>query len=140
MNAHSIIRYRNDLTARARELRRTQTDQERRLWYGYLRRSPYRFLRQKPIGEYIADFFCPEAALVVELDGRQHFTEEALEYDARRTRFLETLGIKVMRYRNCVVDQYMEGVWRQIKAEVVKRIAEREHPQSASPTAPSRGP
>ena len=108
----------------ARELRRAMTDQERHLWYGYLRRSPVRFRRQVPLGPYIADFCCPRARLVVELDGTQHFTEEALAYDRRRTAFLEAEGYRVLRYRNAIVDECIERVWLQIEGAVLERLAE----------------
>ena len=106
----------------ARELRRGMTDQERHLWYGYLRRSPVRFRRQVPVGPYIADFCCQRARLIVELDGTQHFTEEALEYDHRRTTFLEAEGYRVLRYRNAIVDECIDRVWLQIEGIVMERM------------------
>ena len=63
-----------ELTPRARDLRRNMTAEERHLWYDFLRGYPVRFLRQKIIDGYIADFYCAKAQLVIELDGRQHFT------------------------------------------------------------------
>ena len=101
------------------------TDQERHLWYGYLRRSPVRFRRQVPVGPYIADFCCQRARLVVELDGTQHFTEEAQEYDRRRTAFLEAEGYRVLRYRNAIVDECIDRVWLQIEGIVMERMKER---------------
>ena len=84
-----IMRKHNaNLTANARELRKSMTKEERHLWYDFLRNYPVRFYRQKVIGTYIADFYCAKAALIVELDGSQHFTQEGTEYDARRTQFL----------------------------------------------------
>ena len=61
--------YRRDLTEKARALRKNATPQENRLWYRFLRKYPLRFTRQKPIGSYIADFYCRKANLVIELDG-----------------------------------------------------------------------
>ena len=118
--------YDHRLVPFARELRRTMTDQERHLWYGYLRRSPVRFRRQVPLGPYIADFCCPRARLVVELDGTQHFTEEALAYDRRRTAFLEAEGYRVLRYRNAIVDECIERVWKQIEEAFQERLAEQD--------------
>ena len=125
------------LKAFARALRRDMTDQERHLWYGYLRHSPVRFFRQYALGDYIVDFCCPRARIVVELDGRQHFTEEALDYDERRGKWLESLGYKVLRYRNAVVDDCIDGVWRQIEAIVKERLGNT--PPGASRHPPQRG-
>jgi very-short-patch-repair endonuclease len=121
-----FIHYRHDLTARARELRRDMTDQERRLWYGWLRKLPFRFQRQKPIGNYIADFYCHKAKLVVEIDGWRHFTEDGLDYDEKRTAYFETRGLKVVRYRGAAVDADIEAVARQIEEMARTRIAELE--------------
>ena len=128
-NRHYALR----LKAFARALRRDMTDQERHLWYGYLRHSPVRFFRQYALGDYIVDFCCPRARVVVELDGRQHFTEEALDYDERRGKWLESLGYRVLRYRNAVVDDCIDGVWQQIE-EVVEERLERIS-RAAFPTA-----
>ena len=59
----------------AKQLRRHMTKEERRLWYGFLRRCPVRFSRQKVLGKYIVDFYCAQARLVIELDGSQHYEE-----------------------------------------------------------------
>jgi very-short-patch-repair endonuclease len=84
----------------ARSLRKNLTDAEGLLWYMIRNRrlSGYKFRRQVWLGEYIADFVCVERGLIVELDGGQH--AEALEYDARRTKELEKLGYRVVRYWN----------------------------------------
>ena len=108
------------------------TPQERRLWYGWLRNMPCRFQRQKPIGNYIVDFYCHAAKLVVEVDGWRHFTDEGVESDARRTEYLESLGLRVMRFRGHEVDNCIDGVAAAIEAVVRERL-----PQSASPPAPS---
>ncbi|MBP5544278.1 MAG: endonuclease domain-containing protein [Kiritimatiellae bacterium] len=124
-NAHpDFLHYRADLLKLARELRRDQTDQEKRLWYGWLRHMPFRFQRQKPIGDYIVDFYCHRAKLVVEIDGWRHFTDDGQQYDAKRTAFLEGLGLQVVRYRGHAVDNFIEGVAREIEAIARARIAE----------------
>ena len=82
---------------RAQVLRKRTTDSERLLW-SHLRRRQlrgYRFRRQVPIGNYIADFVCIEARLIIELDGSQH--QEHLAYDEQRTRYLEQRGFKIFR-------------------------------------------
>jgi very-short-patch-repair endonuclease len=96
--------------ARAAELRRAPTDAERRLWRMLRGRQlgGLRFRRQVPIGPYIADFACLEAALVIELDGGQH--AEAIGYDRQRDRYLAERGYRVLRIWNHDVDQNIEGV------------------------------
>ncbi|MBQ4401456.1 MAG: DUF559 domain-containing protein [Synergistaceae bacterium] len=69
--------YTPQLIERARGLRKNMTPQERRLWYSFLRNHPTKFYRQRPIGGYIADFYCRKLMLVIEIDGSQHDDEEA---------------------------------------------------------------
>ena len=94
----------------AKQLRKEMTREEKHLWYDFLRLYPVRFLRQKVIGNYIADFYCSQAKLVIELDGSQHYTEENVEKDAVRTSFLEEYGLKVIRILNRDVNRNFEGV------------------------------
>ena len=86
------------------------TPWERKLWYEFLRYYPVRFQRQKAIGNYIADFYCAKARLVVELDGGGHYTEEARQYDVERTAFLEAYGLTVIRIPNHEVISNFRGV------------------------------
>jgi len=102
--------YNATLTQRARELRKNATKQENRLWYEYLRTFRPRFTRQRIVGSYILDFYCGTAKLAVELDGSQHYEPEAIKYDKTRTRFLESLGIRVIRFANTDIDKSFEGV------------------------------
>jgi len=74
------------LRPRARELRNNATKQETDLWFGFLRRRPEQWYRQKVIGEFIVDFYCPKTKLVIELDGMQHYTPQGLAYDEERAR------------------------------------------------------
>ena len=82
----------------AKELRKNMTPEEKKLWYQYLRTYPIKFYRQKVIGHYICDFYCPTIRLVIELDGKQHYNEEDAAYDRERTRFLEPYHMTVIRY------------------------------------------
>ena len=75
------------LTPRARQLRKTMTKEERKLWYDFLRAYPLHIYRQRTIGKYIADFYCPATSLVIELDGSQHCEPAAQSYDAARTSY-----------------------------------------------------
>lgn len=91
-------------------LRKNMTRQERHLWYDFLSQYPVRFVRQHPLSNYIADFYCAKAKLVVELDGSQHYNPAGEASDAKRTADLARLGIHVLRFPNNAVDQYFEGV------------------------------
>lgn len=97
------------------------TAEERKLWYNFLRTYPLRFLRQKIIGGYIADFYCAKAGLIVEIDGSQHYRDEAAEYDAARTEYFESLGLKVVRISNIEVNKNFRGVCEYID-EVVTEL------------------
>ena len=93
-----MIEYNKNNIPLARNLRKNMTKQERKLWYEFLREYPVRFQRQKAIDEYIVDFYCAKARLVIELDGSQHYENEKFEYDRRRTEFLNLKGLKILRF------------------------------------------
>ena len=112
------FRHNPELTPYAKQLRKKMTKEERRLWYDFLRDYPVRFLRQKVIGNFIADFYCHQAKLVIELDGSQHYEEAGLAYDAERTAFLEGLGLRVLRIPNNEVNNNFRGVCEYIDAAV----------------------
>ena len=67
------------------------------MWYDFLQSYPIKFRRQAVINKYIVDFYCPEAKLIIELDGSQHYEEKGLEYDEKRTTVLEQYGLNVIR-------------------------------------------
>ena len=95
-----MLAYNRRLKTKARSLRTNPTDAELRLWRGLRRKQilGVQFYRQKPIGNYIADFYAPAAQLVVELDGAQHLELGQAKYDAQRTKDLEQQGLKVLRF------------------------------------------
>ena len=102
----------------ARQLRKDMTPQECRLWYDFLATYEIRFQRQKSIDDYIADFYCHRAKLVIEIDGSQHYTDEGKERDQFRTEVLEVYGLNVIRFSNHQVDFQFEGVCRYIDQTV----------------------
>ncbi len=106
----------------AKILRKNMTKEERHLWYDFLREYPIKFLRQKPIDNYVVDFYCAQAKLVVELDGSQHFTDIAIEKDTQRTKTLEEYGITVLRIPNNEVNRNFRGVCEYIDS-IVKTLA-----------------
>lgn len=86
------------------------TKEERHLWYDYLKNRDVRFISQKIFGNYIVDFYCAKAKLVIELDGSQHFEDVAIEYDNERTRYLEQYGLTIIRIPNNEINQNFYGV------------------------------
>ncbi len=104
------------MRSRARELRKNQTLAEAWIWKNIRahRLGGFQFKRQVPIGSYIVDFYCHQKRLVIELDGGQHNTAEAVQYDTRRTQYLNAKGLKVLRFWNNEVFQQKEVVLRQI--------------------------
>jgi very-short-patch-repair endonuclease len=95
-----MLPYNGRLKTKARSLRTNPTDAELHLWYRLRRKQilGVQFYRQKPIGNYIVDFYAPAAKLIVELDGAQHLELGQAKYDAQRTRALEQQGLKVLRF------------------------------------------
>jgi very-short-patch-repair endonuclease len=115
-----MLPYNPRLKARARSLRLNLTDAEQCLW-ARLRRKQIlgvQFYRQKPLGNYIVDFYAPSALLVVEVDGSHHFDSAHTEYDSSRTAYLERLGLRVLRYTDrqvlleldCVLEEIFRAV------------------------------
>ena len=123
--------YNKKLKEKARRLRNNMTAAEKKLWYEYLRNHKYIFKRQKPIDNYIVDFYCSKLKLVIEIDGETHLSKKEKEDDKERTRILESYGLKVLRFWN---DDVLNGI------EVVSEIIEEEIRKIKSPQPPlSRG-
>ena len=102
----------------AKTLRKNMTRWERKLWYDFLRDYPVRFQRQKAIGNYIADFYCARARLVIELDGGGHYTVEQAGKDEMRTKNLESMNLTVVRICNLDIDRNFSGVCEYIDLTV----------------------
>ncbi|MBR5571421.1 MAG: endonuclease domain-containing protein [Oscillospiraceae bacterium] len=109
------------LTA-AKTLRRNMTKQERHLWYDFLRKYPVKVYRQRIIDRFIADFYCYQARLVIELDGSQHYTDEGIAHDEERTAIMGHDGISVLRFSNRDVDENFEGVCLTIDKTIKDRL------------------
>ena len=115
---------RNDkLTQKAQSLRRNMTKEESKLWYQFLRHYNPRFHRQYVIGRYIADFYCHQVKLVVELDGSQHCSPEEIEYDQKRTEFLQSQGLTVLRFSNSDVMRQFEAVCNVIDKTIKQTLS-----------------
>lgn len=102
--------YNQKLVEKAKELRKNMTSAEKKLWNNYLKTLKIRFLRQRPIDNFIVDFYCAKLRLVIEIDGETHFTDEAKIYDSQRTSVLEGYGLQVIRFTNNDVYHKFEGV------------------------------
>ena len=107
----------NDLKNKARDLRSNMTIQEQKLWQIIRNRQfgGYRFLRQYVISSYIVDFVCREKKIIIEIDGGHHNEDLELEYDKKRTIFLENKGYKVIRFWNNDIDNNIDGVFQKLK-------------------------
>ena len=80
------------------------------------------FYRQKPIGNYIADFYCPKAKLIIEVDGSQHYEEKGIEEDKARDEYFKNSGLKVLRFTNLDVLKNINGVLEKIYEKVSERL------------------
>ena len=112
-----MIHNRNNLKQFRKELRNNLTPAEAVLWNS-LKNSQIgkKFRRQHSVGNYILDFYCAPERVAIELDGQHHFTEEGLKYDEERTRYLNSLNIRVIRFENVKVFEDLDGVLEEIKA------------------------
>ncbi|MGB8657374.1 MAG: endonuclease domain-containing protein [Candidatus Zixiibacteriota bacterium] len=111
-----MLFYNKKLTGYARTLRKNMTDAERLFWSRIRRKQlkGYQFYRQKPIGNYILDFYCPKTRLIIELDGGQHCEEEGMKRDKKRDAYLKDIGLKVLRFSDRDVFKNLDGVLEKI--------------------------
>ena len=117
-------KHNKNLVKFAKQLRREMTEEERHLWYDFLRGYPVRFSRQKVLGKYIADFYSAEAKMVIEIDGSQHYEDINREKDEERTAFLESYGLTVIRVPNNEVKRNFQGVCEYIDAAVRQSLSQ----------------
>ena len=121
-------KHNTDLTNNARTLRKNMTKEERHLWYDFLKSYPVRFLRQKVIDNYIVDFYCHEARIIIELDGSQHYEEENLLKDRIRTERLEERNLTVIRILNRDINNNFKGVCEYIDEFVNESLHRKRSP------------
>lgn len=120
----TIMERNKTLKGNAQALRKVMTKEEAKLWYQFLCRYQPRFHRQYVIGNYIADFYCHRAKLVVELDGSQHCGPGQMEYDRKRTEYLRSQGLTVLRFSNLDVMRQFRSVCEAIDFAVSRNKAE----------------
>jgi very-short-patch-repair endonuclease len=114
------IYYNPKLKQKSRDLRKNSTPAEVLLWNQLKSKQMhrYQFMRQKPIGEYIVDFYCSKLKLVIEIDGISH--NDKFEYDLDRQNYLESLGLAVIRFNDIYVKKNMQGVLNKINEYIDK--------------------
>ena len=114
-----LVPYNKKSKDSSRKLRNAMTKEEKCLWER-IRNNHLgpTFYRQKPVGDYIVDFYCPKAKLVIEVDGAQHFTAEGIEYDKVRDEIIYNLGFKVLRFSNSEVTDKIDKVVEKIIGEI----------------------
>ncbi|MBE5760923.1 MAG: endonuclease domain-containing protein [Clostridiales bacterium] len=109
------------LTPLSRNLRKQMTEEESKLWYTFFKNIPQTVNRQKVIGRYIVDFYCADSKLVIELDGEQHYVGEGKLKDEKRDAYLNSLGIKVLRYSNYELKKHYKDVCEDIWHHIITR-------------------
>ena len=108
----------------AKNLRKNATSHENHLWYDFLSKYKVRFQRQKTIDNFIADFYCHKAKLIIEIDGSQHYTEQGKQKDEFRTEILKGYDLKVIRFTNRQINTNFRGVCEYIDAVVKASLQE----------------
>ena len=119
-------KYNKKLNINAETLRKNMTEQERKLWYLFLKDYPVRILRQKIINNSILDFYCAKAKLGIEIDGSQHYTTEGIIHDKERTAIIESEGIEIIRFSNMDINKHFKSVCEYIDNEINKRMSKKE--------------
>ncbi len=113
-----------ELTHISKVLRKNATKEENHLWYDFLKEVEPQFKRQKVIGKYIVDFYCPAAKMVIELDGTQHNEAKNKLMDEERDEFLKELGIAVFRYSNRDINKNFGRVCTHITNRLKERLTD----------------
>ena len=116
------LNYNSENIELAKSMRKNMTPQEKHLWYDYLADYKPNFQRQKSIDNFIVDFYCQKAKLIIEIDGTGHFTEEGRRKDSLRTEILEKYGLTVIRFTNRQIDRKFKAVCEEIDKTVKSKI------------------
>ena len=96
------------------------TDEERKLWYDYLKTLELNVNRQKVIGCYVVDFYIPRKKIIIEIDGSQHFEDIGQQTDTQRDKYFASLGIKVLRYTNIDINLRFKAVCEDIENNIAQ--------------------
>ena len=117
------VKYNGNNIQLAKNLRKNATFEEKHLWYDFLAEYRPRFQRQKAIGNFIADFYCHKAKIIIELDGSQHFTKLGMQKDFLRTQFFEGYDIEVIRFSNKQIRDNFSGVCEYIDKIIKEKLS-----------------
>lgn len=117
------VKYNGNNIQLAKNLRKNATFEEKHLWYDFLAEYRPRFQRQKAIGNFIADFYCHKAKIIIELDGSQHFTNLGMKKDFLRTQFFEGYDIEVIRFSNKQIRDNFSGVCEYIDKIIKEKMS-----------------
>lgn len=111
-----MLYYNKKLKSYSRALRKNMTDAEKLIWSKIRKKQlkGYQFYRQRIIGNYIVDYYCPKAKLVIEIDGGQHYTEKGKKRDKKRTEYLNSIGFKILRFSDREVFKNLQGIIEKI--------------------------
>ncbi len=115
-----MLSYNGKLKDHSRKLRKNMTDSERVIWLKIRCKQlkGYQFYRQKIIGNYIVDFYCPKAQLVIEIDGGQHYIAEGAQKDRLRDNYMRGVGLRVLRFSDREVfanlNEVIEEIWKNL--------------------------
>ena len=112
----------NNLLESARLLRKNMTPEEKHLWYDFLQHYPIKIYKQRIVDNFIVDFYCHRARLVIELDGSQHYTKEGISYDQARTEIIARYDIDVIRFSNRDINDNFYNVCYTIDKAIKARI------------------
>ena len=135
-----MLRYTKKSGLYALGLRKNMTKEECHLWFDFLKSYPQKFYSQRAIGQYIVDFYCAKAKLVIELDGGGHYEPEQWQYDTERTTFLEKYNLKVLRFTNIDIQKNFYGICTLIDTVVKERLqTSTSSMRNIAATSPTRG-
>ena len=116
------VKKNNKLLNIARILRHNMTRQEKHLWYDFLQHYPIKIYKQRIVDDFIADFYCYQARLIIEIDGSQHYTAQGKARDEARTEVLKKYGLFVLRFSNKDIDEKFKGVCDTIDKAIQERV------------------
>ena len=114
MKSSAYTGFNSEMLPRCKELRKSMTKQERRLWYEFLRDYPIKIYKQRSIDRFIVDFYCSRAHIAIEVDGGQHYSPDGMQYDSERSAVLARYGVTVIRITNEDVDNRFTTVCEQL--------------------------
>ena len=122
----SSLPFNEGLKKYANEMRKNPTPEENKMWHILLKGYKPKFHRQRVIGNYIVDFYCPQLKLVIEIDGEQHYLDENQAYEEKRNKYLESLGFKILRFYNSDINKKIKDVEKTVFALCEERAKELE--------------